>query len=753
MTGRRVPIRALAAALPMAVLVAGAVTSPAAAGGTADEIPLRLLDVTDLHGQLRPDGVAPVTNPDGSKTTVGGLAYLSTHLDKLRRGHPESITFSTGDNFTGWGKPSFWLRGEPIVDFLNHENVQLSTVGNHELDTRPEWFTQHMVRGNCGGPYGPAGVKSCFPDSTGHRYHGTDFPYSSANIVDRKTGKPIVPPYIVETVRGAHGKSTKIGFINLTVTDTVDNLRTILSFNPSLEALPEVKTANHYAKVLQNKGVEAIVLSVHNGGVPEPGTPYDGCSDIESSPQWGMGVEIAKRVSPAIDAVFTGHQHKLFNCTVTDPAGNPRPVMEAGAYGQAIAMMDLAIDAQSGDVLRKRTVAHNVPNSHDVAPDPAVKQLVDHWWNFYDQYEKTTVGKVTGDITSVRNAAGESITGNAMADMELWEGQKQKHDPADLALVKQLFLPPDLHYKPGASPADRQGKVLFGEVAGMPGGTSQPIVNADLTGAQIKQVLEEQWSADADDTETFAPLAVSHNLSYSYDSTKPIGHRVDMSSIRLGGQAIEPSVTYRVAGTVTFFKGNVYDQAADYPTAHKATNPYRLEQDRFAWIDWLRGNEVTTPPDLGRTEDTGLEPVDVDGTAYLSDLPWVSATSGWRRVQRDSEVGGHPMSVADKSYPKGLGVASPSDITYYLGGRCTELSSVIGQDDYVKSHPKGATSVFQVFLDGEKVFDSDLMKRDMSKKVHADLTEASTLVLRVTDGGDGTYNDRADWANAKISCG
>lgn len=591
----------VACAATACALAAGG--TPAAASESDREIPVQLLDVTDLHGQLQPTGVAPVTNPDGSKATVGGLAYLATHLAQLRAGQRNSITFSTGDNFTGWEQDSFWLRGEPIVEFLNRQHVRFATIGNHELDSRPEWLTDHMVGGACGGAYGEVGVASCFPDSTGRRYHGTDFPYSSANIVDRSTGRPVAPPYVVETVRNDAGRAARIGFINLTVPDTVDNLRTSLSFNPSLAALDEVRTADHYARVLQSQGVQAIVLNIHDGGVPKAGTPYDSCSDIDSSLEWGMGMAVAKAVTPAIDAVFTGHQHQLFNCVVDDPAGHPRPVIEAGAYGQAIATMSLTLDADTGDVDRARTVAHNVANTHDVTPDPTTQAMVDHWAGYFAGYQQTTVGAVTADVTAARTATGESAMGDAVADMELWEGQRDPRAPADLALVKQIFLPPDLAYAPGQVPGDAPGRVLFGEASGAPGGQSQPLLNADLTGAELHAVLEQQWTVEATGAEVFTPLAVSGNVSYAYDSSRPVGDRV--GAVLVDGHRLAPGHRYRVVASVTFFQGKVYAQDTTYPAAAAATNYHRLpDEDRFAWIDYLRHTGPLRPPAPTRVSDT-----------------------------------------------------------------------------------------------------------------------------------------------------
>ncbi|MYL60486.1 beta-galactosidase, partial [Virgibacillus halodenitrificans] len=58
---------------------------------------------------------------------------------------------------------------------------------------------------------------------------------------------------------------------------------------------------------------------------------------------------------------------------------------------------------------------------------------------------------------------------------------------------------------------------------------------------------------------------------------------------------------------------------------------------------------------------------------------------------------------------------------------------------------------FQVFADGEKLFESGVMRRDTpAKLVDVDITGKEQLKLVVTDGGDNNGNDHADWADAKF---
>ncbi|MEV4756945.1 NPCBM/NEW2 domain-containing protein [Micromonospora sp. NPDC049559] len=149
-----------------------------------------------------------------------------------------------------------------------------------------------------------------------------------------------------------------------------------------------------------------------------------------------------------------------------------------------------------------------------------------------------------------------------------------------------------------------------------------------------------------------------------------------------------------------------------------------------------------------------VAPVPPDGEVPLSHHTWISATSGWMSPTVDQSVGGgSPISLVGQVYPTGLGVASPSTVRYYVGDRCTRLTATVGLDDAVRNvGPEGATSTFQVVADGRVLFDSGVVTRDDPRQVDVDLGGVRVLDLVVGDGGDGGYNDRADWAGLTANC-
>ncbi|MDN4613822.1 NPCBM/NEW2 domain-containing protein [Leifsonia sp. F6_8S_P_1B] len=164
------------------------------------------------------------------------------------------------------------------------------------------------------------------------------------------------------------------------------------------------------------------------------------------------------------------------------------------------------------------------------------------------------------------------------------------------------------------------------------------------------------------------------------------------------------------------------------------------------------GGEVTVTSPAARVTVAPAPPSGADQP--LSHQPWISATSGWMTPAVDQSVGGgNPIRVAGATYGTGLGVASPSDIRYYVGGVCTRLTGAVGIDDVVDNvGPEGGTATFSLVADGTTVWESGTVSRGTAVAFDVDLTGARELVLHVGDAGDGGYNDRADWAAPLISC-
>jgi hypothetical protein len=151
-----------------------------------------------------------------------------------------------------------------------------------------------------------------------------------------------------------------------------------------------------------------------------------------------------------------------------------------------------------------------------------------------------------------------------------------------------------------------------------------------------------------------------------------------------------------------------------------------------------------------------VPPPDPAGSAYVSDLPFLTESNGWGPVERDQSNGeagsgdGRPLSVQGTGYAKGLGMHAAGKVTVWLGAACTKFTARVGIDDEVT----GSGSVdFQVLGDGAPRTASGVVhKGDAAVPVTADVTGVQVLELQVTDGGDGKNFDHADWGDAVLNC-
>jgi 2',3'-cyclic-nucleotide 2'-phosphodiesterase (5'-nucleotidase family) len=563
----------------------GQAASPNGKGNT-ELVNLQLVSLTDFHGYLqalndKSNGQIMTTN---GPLTVGGAAYVAAHIKKLQARHENSVLFSAGDDFSGWPFEVASYHNEPTIEFHNAIGLDFSVAGNHEFDASKEFLTEHIMKGKT---FGIRDVDSSFTDSTGKKFKGADYDYLSANIRDVQTGELVLKPYTIKRIHDGKGGSIPVGFIALTTPTTITGST---SFQEGiLTADPLVETANKYAEELQEKGVETIIAVVHEGG----STRSDGMDINGSDSPFGPIFDFAKEASPAIDAIVSGHWHAKFNAFIEDPAGNPRPVVEAANHGRLLNELNLSIDPDTKDVVRNLTTSMNHPVTRDIPADPEIEKMVSYWVERGKDRWAEPVAKLTGDLTRARNANGESTLANFAADAHYHSGKKAEN-PAEFALTAASPLRGDLLYKKGSNTSDSDGQILFGE-AWQAHGYQNPVLVVTLTGQQIKQILEEQWRMNANGSESFHPLAVSYNFKYTYDKSKSINDRIDPKKVTINGEPLDLNRSYRVASLAYMVIG-----ADGYPTFKQYREPVRTEVDYWAFLNYLKEQKVIEPPALNR---------------------------------------------------------------------------------------------------------------------------------------------------------
>ena len=173
--------------------------------------------------------------------------------------------------------------------------------------------------------YKPARPDGCHPVDgcqDGTPFFGSVFQYLAANVVLEDTGNTILPPYeIFKTSKGE-----QIAFIGETFEGTP------LVVTPTgvagLDFLDEADTVNALVPKLKKKGIEAIVLLLHEGGFQN--APFSmGFLDVNGCENFnGPGlVDVVSRLDPEVDVVVSAHTHAAYVCTIEQPARDERIVV------------------------------------------------------------------------------------------------------------------------------------------------------------------------------------------------------------------------------------------------------------------------------------------------------------------------------------------------------------------------------------------------------------------------------------------
>ncbi|MCX5132319.1 MULTISPECIES: bifunctional metallophosphatase/5'-nucleotidase [unclassified Streptomyces] len=575
--------RLLAAAAGLATVGALAAAMPASAHqddatplhhhGSGRYQDVQLLSFNDLHGNLEPptgsSGRVTELQPDGTTKTIdaGGVEYLATHLRDARKGNKYSITAAAGDMVGASPLISGLFHDEPTIDALNKLDLDVTSVGNHEFDEGAKELAR-LQKGGCHPTDG------CYDKKA--KFKGADFPYLAANVTDEKTKKPILKPYWVWKKNGV-----KVGFIGVTLEGTPN----IVSAEgvKGLKFGDEVETINKYAKELQRQGVKSIVALIHEGGAPASQSYNYDCD----SPGAGDGisgpiVDIAKNVTPAVDALVTGHTHQAYACTIPDPAGNPRMVTSASSFGRLYTDTTLTYDRRTGDIARTAVKSANHVVTRDVAKAADLTSLIAKWNALSAPIASRPIGYIAGDIG---NAGTESPLGDLIADAQLAYG-KSVDAEADLAVMNPGGIRAGLTYTASGSEGD--GVVTFGEAY-----TVQPFANTvnlvDLTGAQVVTALQQQVSGANEASPKI--LQISKGLTYTLDLTKTGAARVVADSVELNGTAIDPAATYRVAMN-SFLAGG----GDGFAELGKGTNVRVGNDDLAALETYLTAGSSATAP-------------------------------------------------------------------------------------------------------------------------------------------------------------
>ena len=594
----------------LAAVLAGAtgVVMTGGASQAASHSPLmniQILSFNDFHGNLEPPtgssgrvvtdhALDPITGaPVNVTTDAGGVEYLATHLRDARKGNPNTVTVAAGDIIGASPLLSAAFHDEPTIEAMNKLGLEATAVGNHEFD---EGYQELLRMQNGGCLSDGAGLNNPSSCAAG-QFSGAKFQFLAANVKHADSHTTILPPYWVKEMNGA-----KVGFIGMTLKET-PSIVTAAGV-AGLDFTDEVATANALVPVLEQQGVKAIIVLIHQGGTPAAvqqwkahgkkftvGATYDyTCGEGGMLDPSSPILPIAKGLSPQIDMVISGHTHNSYVCNVPDPAGNQRLVTSASSFGRLFTETKLTYDRRTNDIVRSSVKGSNLVVSRDVAKAGDETSLINAYKTLIAPIANKELGTISADLT--RSAVGESTLGDLIADAQV----------NDKSVVTGGKTPVVAFMNPGGIRADltfaKSGpETVDGIVRYEEAFTVQPfnnyLVSMDMTGSDIWSLLAQQWTGSNADSGTKF-LQVSKALHYTVTGS---GTARVVSGLTINGTAVPKDATpFRIVtnnflsdggdnfaafknGTDKYFGGLDIDGFAKYlPTTTQPYAPLALDR-------------------------------------------------------------------------------------------------------------------------------------------------------------------------------
>ncbi|MFH8252432.1 5'-nucleotidase C-terminal domain-containing protein [Microbacterium sp. B2969] len=591
---RRIAAGAITA---VAALAAGLV---AAAPAQAAPTQIQILATNDFHGRIL----------DNTTNGEAGAAVLAGAVEQLRAANPNTVFAAAGDLIGASTFESFIQHDKPTIDALNAAGLEVSAVGNHELDQGYNDLVNRVMA-----PY----------NATTNPYGGAQWQYIAANLKMKATGDDAVPATWIKNFG-----DVQVGFVGA-VTEELPSL-----VSPGGIADIDVKgivdSVNTEAADLVANGADLVVMLVHEGA------PSTDCTTMNASGKWA---DIINNVSPNVDAIVSGHTHLAYNCSFPvqqwvneGRAVTDRPVVSAGQYGTNLNQLVYTVDGATGVVSAKTQAI--LPLEHSVPPvppsttttwvanypaDPAVQAIADAAAKQADILGQQPLGKIAGAFNRaqaknaagavIENRGGESTLGNLVAEVQRWATENPESGSAQIALMNPGGLRTDMT---GTDPGDQSyPRTLTYKQAAVVQPFANTLVNLQLTGAQLKTVLEQQWQRDAFNalpTRPFLRLGVSEGFEYTYTQKTVTETQRDnpstgtneeglqyqapegtITGMWLNGQPIDLAKTYSV--TVNSFLATGGDNFRELNNGTNKRDTGKI--DLSAMVDYMAAFASTTP--------------------------------------------------------------------------------------------------------------------------------------------------------------
>lgn len=326
---------------------------------------IRILHTSDIHGCLFPFDFLH------GKEATGSLSRAYNYIKSRRKTFGRNLLLvDSGDILQG--QPTFYLS-----NFINTEKPNLAasvynymqydcvTIGNHDIETG------HLV-------YDKFNKE-------------LDSPLLAANIICTETGKPYFKPYTIIEREGV-----RIAIIGMTTPTVPYWLNEELW--QGMRFLSIEKCTREYVELVKDKENADIIIGLFHTG-------WKGGLALEEYEENAVR-HIAESIE-GIDAIFFGHDHRLFCDTIMDRNGHKvlciNPASDAHYIGEAEITVVLEDNTSANNhVIISKEIHGKLTSMEGIEPDERIISDFSHDYSTTKHYMDQSFGS-TGKTTKTRD--------------------------------------------------------------------------------------------------------------------------------------------------------------------------------------------------------------------------------------------------------------------------------------------------------------------------------------------------------------
>lgn len=461
---------------------------------------VQLLQLSDFHGAI-----------EGTSANAG-TALLTTAFAAERAKNPATFTVSSGDNIGAAPPISSQFEELPTIESMNLMKFDVSGFGNHEHDRN----LQHVQK----------------------IIGASDFQWVASNyssLEPLKNGAKAAKTFHIVERAGV-----SVGFVAANTDETKEQIFPgNLAFNgKDLVISPTADGVNAAIKQAKAAGADFVVALLHQGW-----------QENSNGAAKGRLVELAAQIKGAA-VIFGGHSHQTYSsANAGNAAVNGPLVAMVRNAGQEYNKVNVCLDGSSRvrgatvDVVTRANIATLTPNADAAA---LVKKYKDQLNTKLD----VKIGQVNGIFAQGGSPqvqrAGEAAIGNFTAD-----AMRKKYG-TDFAYINgggirdkfpaATYVPADKSYnRPGTDKVAPYDVTLGDALAVYPFGNTVGV--SVVTGENLWKALENgvsNWPGDG----RFPQIS---GFKFSFDTSKPVGSRVQSVTLPNGTAIAKDSKEYTIA--------------------------------------------------------------------------------------------------------------------------------------------------------------------------------------------------------------